>query len=226
MQIPITKRLLTAAEMIGCEKILCDIGCDHGYLPIYLIKKGQIKAAYACDLRDGPLKKAAQNIAAFHMKESIQTVKSDGLHELKDIPLDVISICGMGGRLIAEILERDLPVAYRAKHLVLQPMSGIPFLRKFLADQGFQIEEERLAREDRRYYVLMRVTKGKEQHTNEVDYVLGRKLLQKNDSLTQAYFAKETERFQNILTARGGPENSPELVPVIAELKKYAKNII
>ncbi len=225
MQIPITKRLLTAAEMIGCEKVLCDIGCDHGYLPIYLIKKEQIEAAYACDLREGPLKKATQNIAAFHMKEKIQTVKSDGLHELKDISFDVISICGMGGRLIADILKQDLPVAYRAKHLVLQPMSEIPFLRKFLAEHKFQITEERLALEDRRYYVLMRVTKGKEQYTNEVDYMLGRKLLQKHDSLTQAYFTKETERFQNILTARGGAQKSPELVPVIAELKKYAKNI-
>ena len=225
MQIPITKRLLTAAEMIGKEKVLCDIGCDHGYLPIYLIKKEQIEAAYACDLRDGTLKKAAQNIAAFHMKEQIKTVKSDGLHELKDVSFDVISICGMGGRLIAQILEQDLAVASRAKHLVLQPMSEIPFLRKFLAEHGFQITEERLALEDRRYYVLMRIIRGIEPNTSDVDYVLGRKLLQQNDTLTNAYFAKETKRFQNILTARGGPEKSPELLPVIEELKKYAKNI-
>ncbi len=114
MRIPITPRLKTAAEMIGQATVLCDIGCDHGYLPIYLIQKGQIQTAYACDLRDGPLKTASKNIAAYHMKEKIQTLKSDGLHELYDLSFDVISICGMGGRLIAEILERDIEIAYRA----------------------------------------------------------------------------------------------------------------
>ena len=113
MRIPITKRLKTAAEMIGHASVLCDIGCDHGYLPIYLIQKGQIKSSYACDLRDGPLKTASKNIAAFHMKDKIQTIKSDGLHELADLTFDVISICGMGGRLIAEILERDNDAEHR-----------------------------------------------------------------------------------------------------------------
>ena len=88
MRIPITERLITAAEMIGHTTVLCDIGCDHGYLPIYLAQQEQIKQAYACDLRDGPLKTASKNIAFYHLKDRIQTVKSDGLHELSEISFE------------------------------------------------------------------------------------------------------------------------------------------
>lgn len=212
--------------MIGQADVLCDIGCDHGYLPIYLIQKEQIKSAYACDLRDGPLKTASKNIAAYHMKDKIMTVKSDGLAQLGELAFDVISICGMGGRLIAEILARDLSVARRANRLVLQPMSEIPVLRKFLGENGFQITEERIAVEDRRFYVLMTVTHGEEPHQQEVDYVLGRLLLQQKDQVTKDYFATQLNRFQAILSARGGCDKASELLSVVQELKKYAENII
>lgn len=226
MHLPITKRLVTAAEMIGDADILCDVGCDHGYLPIYLIQKGQIKEAYACDVRDGPLKTASKNISAYHMKDTIRTIKSNGLSELGAVAFDVISICGMGGRLIAEIIKQDIQTARRAKRMVLQPMSEIPALRRFLAENGFLIQEERLAVEDRRFYVLMTVVCGEEINRSEVDYVLGRLLLGQKDKVTQAHFKKELQRFQTVLEARGGSGKAPELVPIVEELKKYAENII
>ncbi|MBO5408176.1 MAG: SAM-dependent methyltransferase [Clostridia bacterium] len=226
MRIPITERLKTAAEMIGQATVLCDIGCDHGYLPIYLAEKGQIQRAYACDLRDGPLKTAANNITAYHLKDRIQTVKSDGLHELSEFSFDVISICGMGGRLIAEIIERDLDIAGRAKKLVLQPMSEIPVLRKFLSENGFLITEERLALEDRRFYVLMTVEKGEEIYRDELDYVIGRRLFMHPDALTRDYLSKEIRRFSEILTARGGRDKAPEIDRILEELKKIEENRI
>lgn len=221
MQIPITNRLKTVAEMIGEAGTLCDVGCDHGYLPIYLIQKQKIQRAYACDLRDGPLKTATKNIAAFHMKDQIQTVKSNGLHELLGLEFDVISICGMGGRLIAEILANDIDIARRAGHLVLQPMSEIPVLRKFLSENGFVINEERVALEDRRFYVLMSVSCGNETFCDEMSIQLGRKLLEREDELTKQYLRKELNRFQTILAARGGEKEAPEIDKMICELKKY-----
>lgn len=221
MQIPITERLKTVAEMIGETDVLCDIGCDHGYLPIYLIQQKKIKTAYACDLRDGPLKTASKNIAFYHMKERIHTVKSDGLKELSDISFDVISICGMGGRLIAEILENDIENAKRAKYLVLQPQSEIPVLRQFLCENDFTIREERIAAEDRRFYVIMVVEKGKEKNCDEMSIQLGRKILEKTDALTKEYLQKELQRFQTILNARGGEKKAPEVYKIVCELQKY-----
>ena len=207
--------------MIGEPEILCDIGCDHGYLPIYLRQNKKIKKAYACDLRDGPLKRASQNIAAYHMKEQIQTVKSDGLHELSNVEFDVISICGMGGRLIAGILENDIEIARRAKYMVLQPQSEIPVLRRFLAEHGFVIREERIALEDRRFYVVLSVSRGEEPNRDEISYLLGRKLLEQKDALTGQYIAKELGRLLDILDARGGADNAPEIQKMVEELKKH-----
>ncbi len=220
MHIPITERLKTVAEMIGEPEILCDIGCDHGYLPIYLLQNKKIKKAYACDLRDGPLKTASKNIVAYRMKEQIQTIKSDGLHELSDIDFDVISICGMGGRLIAQILENDIEIARRAKYMVLQPQSEIPVLRSFLAENGFVINDERIAVEDRRFYVALSVSAGKEPNCDEISYLLGRKLLGKSDDLTKQYFAKELFRLRGVLNARGGGDNAPEIQKMVEELEK------
>ncbi len=221
MQIPITERLKTVAEMIEKTGTLCDIGTDHGYLPIYLLQQQKINYAYACDVRDGPLKNAAKNIAAFHVKNYIQTVKSDGLKELSDKEFDVISICGMGGRLIVNILANDIDTARRAKYMVLQPQSEIPVLRRFLSENHFVIKEERIALEDRRFYVLMLVSNGEEPNRDEMSYQLGRCLLNRNDNLTKQYLTKELNRFQTILNARGGSENAPEIHEIICELKKY-----
>ncbi len=221
MQIPITNRLRTVAEMIGETEILCDIGCDHGYLPIYLIKQQKIKYAYACDLRDGPLQTAAKNIAAFHMKDVVKTVKSDGLKELSDKKINVISICGMGGRLIAKILENDLKIAHQADYMVLQPQSEIPVLRRFLAENGFYIQEERVALEDRRFYIMMRVFSGDELYCDEMSYILGQQLLVRKDDLTRQYFSKELSRHQAILDVRKGNEDVSMIQRIIDELKKY-----
>lgn len=221
MHIPITERLRTVAEMIGKTDVLCDIGCDHGYLPIYLLGNQKIKKAYACDLRDGPLKTASKNIAAYHMKDHIVTVKSDGLRELGSVSFDVISICGMGGRLIAQILENDIEIARRANYLVLQPQSEIPVLRRFLAENGFVIEEEKIAVEDRRFYVVMSVSKGVEPYRDEMSYLLGRKLLDRKDELTRQYLLKEKQRFQTILNARGGASFAPEIQKMIEELEQH-----
>ena len=221
MQIPITERLKTVAEMIEKTGTLCDIGCDHGYLPIYLLQQQKIDYAYACDVRDGPLKNAEKNIAAFHMKDYIQTVKSDGLKELSEKEFDVISICGMGGRLIANILANDIDTARRAKYLVLQPQSEIPVLRRFLSENHFVINEERVALEDRRFYVLMSVSNGEEPNRDEMSYQLGQHLLNRNDNLTKKYLTKELNRFQTILNARGGSENAPEIHKIICELKNH-----
>lgn len=224
MRIPMTNRLLTAAQMIGKADTLCDVGCDHGYLPIYLLQTNQIHHACACDLRDGPLQRAEKNIRACHLSDRITTVKSDGLRAVGECSYDVISICGMGGRLIAEILSRDLAAAHRAKRLVLQPMSEIPVLRKFLCEHGFVITEERLALEDRRFYILIGAATGEEEYREEIDHILGRKLLMGRDDLTLLYLQKEIRRYSAVLSARGGPERAPKIARILCELKKYINN--
>ena len=94
-------------------------------------------------------------------------------------------------------------------------------LREFLAENGFLICEEKIAVEDRRYYVVMSVIKGEESNRDEMSFILGRKLLEKNDDVTKRYFKKELQRFQAILQARGGENNAPDVQKIISELEKY-----
>ena len=105
--------------------------------------------------------------------------------------------------------------------MVLQPQSEIPVLRKFLAENGFLICEEKIAVEDRRYYVVMSVIKGEEVNRDEMSFILGRKLLERKDDITKRYFTKELQRFQTILQARGGETNAPDVQKIICELEKY-----
>ena len=109
----ISDRLRTVAHM--CEKgaVVADIGTDHGYLPIYLVQEGIAPSAIAMDLRKGPLDKAKKHICDNCLEDRIQTRLSDGLEKLSANEADIITICGMGGRLIADIVTKGMNVITR-----------------------------------------------------------------------------------------------------------------
>ena len=158
----LTQRLKKVAELIGKTEVLADIGCDHGHLPIHLLMKNDI--SFACDVRDGPLEAAKKNILKYGLSDKTQIIKSDGLINITDKKVNAISICGMGGRLIAKILSDSLEYAKKADKLILQPMTEVYVLRQFLADNGFVIEKEVLAREDDRFYNILCVKTGEEKY--------------------------------------------------------------
>ena len=117
----ISDRLRTVAHM--CEKgaVVADIGTDHGYLPIYLVQEGIARSAIAMDLRKGPLDKAKKHICDNCLEDRIQTRLSDGLEKLSANEADIITICGMGGRLIADIVTKGMNVITRNTTLIVSP---------------------------------------------------------------------------------------------------------
>lgn len=146
-------RLQAAADYVTPGGVAADIGTDHGYLPIWLVKSGRAEAAVAADVNPGPLKAAADNIRAEGLESRIRTVLTDGLdgiplHEITDI-----IIAGMGGMLIAEILGRHLPLA--GKNLILQPMTQAPFLRSWLSRNGLSILSETPAEVGGKMYTVI-----------------------------------------------------------------------
>ena len=145
-------------EDIGTESsfVLADIGTDHGKLPIQCVEDGVCSFVYAADLREGPLASAKKNISLHGISEDkIKTVLSDGLDSVPQ-DYDCVSIAGMGGLLIADIVDRRPKDAV----FVLSPMSSIEDLRKWLYERSFSITDERVAREDRRLYTVMRAEKS------------------------------------------------------------------
>ena len=102
--INITERLKKCGAMVEKGSKIADVGTDHAYLPIYLIKEKKATHAIACDLREGPLENAKKNIKKFGLEEKIETRLSNGLENIKENEADEVIIAGMGGILISEIL--------------------------------------------------------------------------------------------------------------------------
>ena len=152
----LTPRLKLAADFcLPCEKVI-DVGCDHAYLCIHLVERGA-KSAVASDIRPGPLAAAREHIAACGMADRVRAVLCPGLEAFGPEDGDTVSICGMGGEMIASILEAAPWTAAGGHKLVLQPMTNGNKLRQWLAEHGYGIEQEALAREGDRIYVVMQV---------------------------------------------------------------------
>ena len=153
--IVLSPRLKTAADMVRKGVVVADIGTDHAYLPSYLILSGICPRALACDLRKGPLENAAETLGRWDIADKITLRLSDGLDELSAGEADDIIMAGMGGILIAKLLERTEWVKNKNIRLILQPMSHAEEVRLFLCNNGFDIIEERTCRDDGRVYSVI-----------------------------------------------------------------------
>ena len=162
MPIKLSPRLLTAVPFVRHGHLTADIGTDHAYLPIYLCETGRLipvaagngekLCAIAADINQGPVERADLHIAAAGLSDRIRTVRTDGLNSLDRYDPDDIIIFGMGGELIASILEASPWVHKAGKRLILQPMTHAEKLRAYLLSAGYAIVGETLSREGDRIY--------------------------------------------------------------------------
>lgn len=144
-------RLAAIADLAQPCDVLADIGTDHALLPIFMIRSGKCRRAFACDVNQGPLQRACSAVAKYGLEQSVSTVLSDGLHSVPE-EYDVLVIAGMGGDLIARILYEHPPVC--AKKLILQPMTKPEVLRRFLFRHGYSIQRERAVSEGEKRYII------------------------------------------------------------------------
>lgn len=134
---------------------VCDIGCDHGFVAIYLVEKKISPGVIAMDINEGPLQRAKEHIESMSLSTYIDTRLSDGLEKLEAGEAECMVAAGMGGRLIGKILS-DCPEKRKSlRYLVLQPQSELSFVRSFLREQGFVILREDMVFEDGKFYPMM-----------------------------------------------------------------------
>ena len=154
----LTLRLKTIAALVPDGARVCDIGTDHGYLAIELIKSGKAKKVIAADINPLPLKNAEQNIKKANIT-GIELRLCDGLSAIEHTEIDTIVVAGMGGEVIAGILDRGLAVVSKGdKTIILQPTTSPEYLRKFLCNNGFQIEREIPIYENGKLYSVMLIS--------------------------------------------------------------------
>lgn len=190
----LTPRLKLAADFCLPCKAVIDVGCDHAYLCLYLVEQGAERAS-ASDIRPGPLEAAKAHIAACGRSDRVRAVLCPGLEAFGPEDADTVSICGMGGEMIASILEAAPWTAKGDHKLVLQPMTNGHRLRKWLSDNGYTIQREQLAREGHRLYVVLQARGGgKDACGAENGYLFTEKLL--TDPLLPEYAGKLREKYE------------------------------
>ena len=157
----ISKRLELVASFVPQGSILLDVGSDHAYLPIELVERGQIEAAIAGEVVVGPYQSAVKNVEAHGLEEKIQVRLANGLAAFEEADqVSVITIAGMGGRLIATILEEGLDKLASVERLILQPNNREDDLRNWLQDNDFQIVAESILEEAGKFYEILVVEAG------------------------------------------------------------------
>ncbi len=215
--IQLSDRLQAVADMVRPNSYFADIGTDHGYLPIYLVQHQRVMRAVAADVNPKPLEQARRAIRKHGLTEQIATVLSDGLTAV-DPAVEDIAVAGMGGELIGAILSRTNWICDDRKRLLLQPMTQDDYLRRYLAERGFRVAQERYVQEGRHLYVIIEACyDGVERMISDCEAMIGQagesaepvagKYLQKKvqkldrivDGLTRAGRIDEAKRQQDIL---------------------------
>ncbi len=165
------ERLGAIAALVRGGMPCVDVGCDHGYLIAYLAASGKIPRGIACDINPMPLQRAQKTLRAYGV-ENVQTRLTDGLRQIEPQDAGEIIIAGMGGELIAQILE-DCPWAKSPRHYLLQPMTRDSALREYLVKNGFAIQRECAAVSGKFHYTIMSV-----EYTGVIDAHPGELFLQ------------------------------------------------
>lgn len=192
--IKLSKRLASIASNIDKEDKVVDIGCDHGYLSIYLKAVNGNKVVIATDINENALNMAKKNIN----KNSIliETRLGHGLDVIKHNEVDTIIISGMGGNTILNILKKN-KLKY-IKKIVIQSNTDIPLIRKYINKLGYTIKNEQLIIDKNIYYIIITFTKGKHKYTKKELY-FGPILLKENNDLFNEKKAIELNKLEEIL---------------------------
>lgn len=221
------ERLELVSQLVRDGAVLADVGTDHAYLPIALLESGKIYAAVCSDINEGPLDKARENARGAGVYEKIRFFLTDGARELKDLGVTDYAICGMGGELIASIIENAPHLRDEKINLVLQPMSRHEALRSYLWDSGFEILHESYPAEDGKQYVCMRVRFiGGVTEYSECDAYIGIHAMQNpSQKGAFAYICEKREALLSVIRGKslGGADASRERA-ILNELSKRFNN--
>lgn len=172
----LSKRLQAIADLIIKYKqgeVLADIGTDHAYLPCYLLSEGVISKAYACDIASGPINASIETIKQYQLENHVIPLLGSGMNPIMDKKVDMISICGMGGKLTVDILDEHREVLDQHR-FILQSNIGIEVLREYLYKQNMEILDEGIVKDAHHIYEIIVCEKTeKELNYSIKDFVFG-----------------------------------------------------
>ena len=195
----LTPRLKMIASLVPPCDSLCDIGTDHAYVAIYLAKKGVAQKIIAADIKRGPLMQAEKNIAAFEVRDKVETRLSNGFSAIAKGEVECCIIAGMGGETIAEILENEKG----CKYFVLQMQTAHKELRKYLSANGYIIQKEAICREGNKMYTALLAIRGEGENLTDTEMEIGPRLIEEKPPLFYDYIRYRLYEIDSILLKMG-----------------------
>ena len=191
MKLPLSDRLLACAGFIKKGSRVADIGCDHGYLSLYLLQNGIASSVIASDVNEGPLESARRNAQKFGFQEKIEFYLSDGVQSIPR-DFDTMVCAGMGADTIMSIIAGayDEWLADPKYTLILQCQSKRPELRRWLYDKGFRINRETLAKDGKFVYSIMEVVFDPGHPLSHAESYISPALLEGNHPLLPEYYER------------------------------------
>lgn len=229
MKLPISKRLLCCASMVTPGSRVADIGTDHGYLGIYLLQSGAARHVIACDLRKDPLENARRNAKLFGVDGAMELRLSDGLEKILPDEVDTVVMAGMGGDLIQKILSQCPWRKREGLQFILQPQSAGNVLRRWLCEDGFEIQREEPVQDGHFLYTVMDIRQGEPAPLTPGTEYASPALLASKSPLVGTYLARVENALQE--TVRGltnaekqRPERLAYFGQALLEIQEMRKN--
>lgn len=201
----LSDRLESVAAMISDSIPVVDVGTDHAYLPVSLVQRGKTPCALCSDLRRGPIDRARQNIKEAQVEDRVKAVLCDGVPPLSSLDEELrggaLVIAGMGGPLMASILEKASDRLDFFSEIIAEPQSDLSTFRKCLSSLGFAITEENMIREDGKYYPIIKAKRAKTpSDLSEMAYAFGPCLIAAKHPILKEYAEKQLCVTENLLT--------------------------
>ena len=216
----LSDRMRMAAKMVRRGNACADIGTDHAYLPAYLVLNGISPKALACDVRKGPLENARKTVEHYGLEDKITLRLSDGFDEIEPFEASDFIICGMGGTLMAQLLERAYWLKDPQKRIIVQPQSHAEDVRRFFIENGFKILYEDACRDSGKLYCAIAAEYDGSEAAKSVSYIYTGELPECKKLEAKQILENTLERLLKKLEAErlhGSPENSEYLEKITRE---------
>ncbi|WP_139693111.1 tRNA (adenine(22)-N(1))-methyltransferase [Sporolactobacillus terrae] len=221
-KIHLSPRLDCVLHFVPKVECLADIGSDHAHLPCRAVQIGRADSAIAGEVRTGPLYQSTLNVTKQGLRDRIDVRLGDGLDVLREQgEASAIVIAGMGGELIADILERGKNKIGKKTVLILQPNSREPRVRRWLVYNGWTISDEAIVNEGHHVYEVIQASQGsKPRLLSEPELMMGPVLSSKQDPLFIKKWKNRERRLSSILTALRNTGQSEEVLKKIEANQK------
>ncbi|MEG0307429.1 MAG: class I SAM-dependent methyltransferase [Clostridium sp.] len=206
----ISKRLKLISSLVTGVRTIVDVGTDHGYVPLDLLKSNEIDYAIASDINKGPVEKARKNLSDNNLSHKVDCRLGGGLKTVRPGEVEAAVIAGMGGNLIRDILEESQDVFKKLEYVIVQPVQNPEVLRAYLYKSGCEILDEWIIYDEEKYYEILKIKWGNNvKQVEPIYYEVSKILLDKKDEVYKEYLNFKKDKYDTIYEGlKGDTENS------------------